>query len=324
MAKRAATNPRRLRRSFTLIEVMVAGVITALVLGSVSSSLAQLGRVKNSCKRRFDAHLRADAALNALRRDLIAVVRSDDLFLTRVLLYDDAVATPLGDMHRDEILVFNTRLRPVRDIDNFNGEGIEYESQFRIAEDDFGPVLWQRRDALPDEYLLGGGVAPPRGDGILGLFIEAYDGDEWFDEWDSDYDGLPVALRLTVTASGHRDAEDLYSPSTPIAILRTVVPIDRVPLPRDVFEAEWEETEELEQQLLAEEQAARGGEATTGPGTGGETAPPGGDGNLGGTGSGRGGKVDPSDNRGGLQSGSDTNPSNQGLGNTANEREDTG
>jgi uncharacterized membrane protein YgcG len=245
-------------RAFTLIEVMVAGIITVLVLGSVSASVAQLGRAKNSCKRRFDAYQRADVALNALRRDIISVVRSDDLFDTRLLLYSDAVPTPAGDMDRDEMLVFNTRLRAVRDLSTFTGEGMEYESQYRIEEDEYGPALWQRRDTLPDEYLQGGGMAQPTVENIVGLSMEAYDGDQWFDEWDSDYDGLPLAVRITVTASGAREDEDPYAEDVPRAVLRTVVPIDRVLQPRDHFEAEEELLRELEAAEAGEEEGIGG------------------------------------------------------------------
>jgi len=248
------------RRAFTLVEVMVAGVITALVLGSVSGSLAQLGRAKNTCKQRLEAYLRADAAMNALRRDIITVVRSDDLFDTRLLLYHDILSTPVGDVDRDEILIFNTRLRPVRDISTFTGEGMEYETQYRVEEDEFGPALWQRRDTLPDEYLQGGGMIKPAVENIVGLAIEAYDGDKWYEEWDSDYDGLPLAVRITVIASGCRDDQDVYD--APLAVLRTAVPIDRVLQPKDHFEAE----EALLRELEAEEagEAGLGGTSSTG------------------------------------------------------------
>jgi len=197
------------RRGFTLIEMMVACVITAFVLSSVAMSLSQLSRAKSTCKERLDAHLRADTAVAALRRDIATIIRTDDLFWTRLLIVDDTVPTALGQMDRDELLVFNHRLRPIRDID-FSGEGLEYETQYRIEEDELGPALWRRRDAVPDEYLLGGGIAAPLVEGIVGLSIEAYDGNEWYHEWDSDYDGLPLAVRLTVIASGHRTGDDVY------------------------------------------------------------------------------------------------------------------
>ena len=98
---------------------------------------------------------------------------------------------------------------------------MEFETQYRIEEDELGSVLWQRRDAVPDEFPRGGGIATPRVEGVISLGIEAYDGNTWYDQWDSDIDGLPWALRVTVMASGHRADESPYD--APTAILRTVV-----------------------------------------------------------------------------------------------------
>lgn len=227
------------RRGFTLVEVIVASVITAFVMGSVSMSLAQLSRAKSTTKERLDAYLRADVALESLRRDVASVLRSDDLFWTRLLIEDRSITTPLGQLDRDEILLFTTRMRPLHDID-FNGEGVEYETQYRIEVDDLGPVLWQRRDSVPDEHPGAGGMLTPLVEGIIGLMIEAYDGTQWYDDWDSDKDGLPWALRLTVTASGHRNAEDVFE--APVAILSTIVAIDRVvPPPQEEVEEEEED-----------------------------------------------------------------------------------
>lgn len=223
-------NQPRDRRGFTLVELMVAAMITAFVVGAVSMSLSQLGRAKSSARTLLAAHLRADAALTALRRDIISVLRDSDLFWTRLLLEDHTVSTPLGPMDRDEILLFSSRLHPIRDLD-FIGDGIEFETQYRIDEDAFGPVLWQRRDAVPDEYPRGGGVATPLIAGVVGLALEAYDGELWYAIWDSDFDGLPLAIRATVVASGCRDGADPFE--SPLAILRTVIPIDRVPPPQE-------------------------------------------------------------------------------------------
>ncbi len=104
----SANHLRRKRRAFTMIEVIVASMITVMVLGSMTTSISQLGRAKNTVKRRLDAHIRADAALVIVRRDIASIIRSDDLFFTRFLLYDDAIETPDGTYHRDELLIFNT------------------------------------------------------------------------------------------------------------------------------------------------------------------------------------------------------------------------
>ena len=241
MKKRAKPHRRASsggRPGFTLVELLIAGVITAFVLGSISMSLGQLGRAKNTCKLRFDAHVRADAALNSIRRDVISVLRSDDLFFTRLLIIDDTVRAGNEVFDRDEIMVFNTRVKPLRNIE-FNGEGFEYETQYRVADDDFGPVLWVRNDAMPDEYPLGGGKVRPAVEGIVSVSLEAYDGSAWYQEWDSDIEGLPLAVRITITSTGHRGPDDIYT--APRAVLRTVVPIDRVLPPKDLFKQEEEE-----------------------------------------------------------------------------------
>ncbi len=219
--------PTQFHRGFTLVEVMVAGIITAFLLSTVSMSLSQVTKAKVVANQRLAAHQRADAALDSLRREIASVIRSDDLFWTRLLIQDDELSSPVGRLDRDEILLFSTRLRPIHPVE-YSGEGMEYESQFRIEDDDLGPVLWHRRDAVLDEYPRGGGTATPLVDGIVSLSIEAYDGQQWYEQWDSDIEGLPMAVRVTVAAGGHTPGNDAYAAHAPIAILRTVIPIDRV------------------------------------------------------------------------------------------------
>lgn len=246
--KKRRTN--RKRGAFTLVEVLIAAVVAAFVLGSLSVTMAQLGRLKNTTKLRLDAHLRAEAAISAIRRDLISVVRHDDLFWTRLLIRQGNAMTPIGELARDEVLVFNTRLSAIQDLD-FHGEGMQYETQYRIDEDYHGAMLWQRRDAVPDEFYLAGGVATPLVEGIVGMKIEAYDGYEWTSDWDSDERGLPLAVRVTVGASGSRNGEDLYD--APIVQLRAVVPIDRVIPPSDLFRPTDEELAEMIAEAEAED-----------------------------------------------------------------------
>ncbi|MFO0872607.1 MAG: prepilin-type N-terminal cleavage/methylation domain-containing protein [Phycisphaerales bacterium] len=217
-------------RGFTLIELLVAGLIVALVLGAVGVSLAQVGRARQSARTRLDAYMRADAALDAVRRDVQSALRSDDLFQCRVLVHDDLVRRHDVELERDELLLFSDRLESVRPVE-YNGEGGEYETQYRIAEDDLGTVLWQRRDPVPDEWENAGGVATPLVDGVVALRVEAYDGTSWYDEWDSDVSGLPWAMRVTVVASGAPNGEDPYNKRWPWVTLRTIVPIDRVTPP---------------------------------------------------------------------------------------------
>ena len=284
----------RNRRGFTLIELVLAGVIAALVLVTIVSTLSQVGRARAISRTRLQAYLRADSALDAVRRDLSSILRDADLFHTRVLLYDGGSTIRVGsrlDLDRDEILVFNTRLEPLGEID-YNGEGGEYETQYRVDEDRYGTTLWQRRDPVPDDIPAGGGVATPMAEGVVGFKIEAYDGLEWYDEWDSDLDGLPWGFRITITASGE-DGGSIQRDGNGLVTLKTHVAVDRIIPP--YYEPE-EEEEEVEETVEDPEAGAGGGvlDPAGGRGMGGERGGrnfgrPGGRGMGGGEGRGMGG-----------------------------------
>lgn len=215
------------RRGFTVVELVIAIAVSAVVVVTIGTVLSRISRGRDAARLRLDAVTRANAALENVRRDLASVVRDGDLFNTRILLLDGMTVTPYGTMDRDEVLVYNNRLRPLRR-DDYAGEGGEYESQYRVEDDSAGSVLWLRRDPVPDENGLGGGLALPSVDGVVGVSIEAYDGEAWYPDWDSDEMGLPWALRVTVTATGDEPGGEPTEPNRALASLRTQIPIDRI------------------------------------------------------------------------------------------------
>ena len=233
---------RGTRRGFTLVELIVAGMAGMLVVAAVTVSLFQSARARSATKSRLVAYSRASAAMDQLRREISSTIRRSDLFETRILLYDEMTPTPAGTFERDELLVYNISLRPMRP-NEYSGEGQEYESHFRVGDDETGVSLWQRRDPVLDEWGDGGGIASPVAAGIVGLKIEAYDGQTWYEEWDSDIDGIPWAIKLTLIASGNELGEDPYSDDELFATMRTVIALDRVmpPPPPPPLEEEGEE-----------------------------------------------------------------------------------
>lgn len=243
---------RRDLRAFTLAELLIAGTIAVLIAAVITSSLSQFGRAREVCKLRMDAHVRALGALETVRKELQSTLRSDDLFHCRVLIVDDHTATvadaPGLEVDRDELLVYNTRLRTVRETE-YNGDGQEFETHLRIEDDDLGSALWMRADSQPDQYERGGGSAVPLMDGVVSLRFEAYDGSTWRDAWDSDLDGLPWALRVTVRALGNEPGAQIDPLVRDLVTLQTVVPIDRATPPLVQIAA-------FEQQLAAEAAAA--------------------------------------------------------------------
>ncbi len=220
-------DPRASRRGFTLAELVVAGLVAAIVVGAIGASLSQLARTRTVARVRLDSHLRTSMALDRIRREIQGAIRSDDLFDARLLIIDDTVSAPVGDLDRDELLVFNTKVRAVRER-TYSGDGQEWETHVRVEEDDLGSALWMRTDAVPDDVDRGGGMAEPIMSGIIGLKFEAYDGIRWRDEWDSDIDGMPWAVRVTVSGTGRPDGEDPFEDPRDLLSLSTVVPLDRV------------------------------------------------------------------------------------------------
>jgi len=225
------------RHGFTLVELIIAGIIAVIVVGTLGTSLSQLARARASSKVRLNAHLRANTALDKIRRELQQVIRSDNLIDTRILLTGDSVNSPIGDLPRNDVLIYSTKLSPVRN-KTYEGDGIEHEVQLRVTDDESGSALWMRDDAVPDDNEGGGGKAAPMMDGIIGLYIEASDGTDWYDSWDSDINGLPVALRVTVSSAGDAQGADFFADSRELMSLRTIVPIDRVPPPYEEPPAE--------------------------------------------------------------------------------------
>jgi len=228
------------RRGFTLIELMVAGMMATIVLGGITLSLAQLGSAKAISRQRLEAFSRCDVAIRTIRKDIITTLRRGDLFYTRLLVSDYTSRFQGEIFDFDELLVFDGTLRANKEID-FNGEGIEYETQFRIEPNDVSSALWKRRDAILDDNPIGGGMATPVSDGIISLQLEAFDGLSWYPEWDSDELGIPHAIRITVSSTGMNYIGEM---DAPIVTLRTIVPLDRYQSPDDKLVLIAEEEEE--------------------------------------------------------------------------------
>jgi hypothetical protein len=229
---------------------------------AVTFALAQLSKTRNIARERVEAFQRASMSIEALRRDIAAMIRTDDLFDTRFLLTTREASARTGGHERSDLLMFNISLRPLRPID-YQGEGREYETHYRVEDDELGSALWRRRDMAPDERPDGGGLAEPIADGVVGFLVEASDGDGgWRTEWDSDVDGVPKLVRVTVTATGIPVGTESVS-LTPDVDLRTVVAIDRVigPKPDPVPEEDQPPTETSAREAVA---GAGGGAGATG------------------------------------------------------------
>lgn len=218
-------NPRmhRSRRGLTVVELIVASVIGIMVVGATLSSVSALLRVRARSTARQEAFARADAATSLVALDLVSTTRSEDLSHCMVSITSGGSPT----FESDELLLMSTAIKPVRGEDD-GPEGEVYEVQYRLAAAGTATAMWRRCDPGLDDYPDAGGVAAPVTLGVRSLSFQAYDGTNWLDDWNSDVDGLPHAVRVVVTA-GSDDGQA-------VATVRRVVAIDRVPIPPETVD----------------------------------------------------------------------------------------
>lgn len=226
------------RRGITLVELIVVGIITAGIAGATVTSITQALRARDVSQARFEAFTHADIAARGIARDVANIVRDGDLYYTRFLLLSDGRT---GE-ERDEVLVFArsaSRARPGN-----NPEGAEYEIQYRLSprtdrETTNGKPeleLWRRVDPVPDDNPEGGGVATPMTGHLTSLSILAFDGEGWYEDWDSDNDGYPHAVSITVKSTSGNGSR--------AATARRIVAIDRTPVPFASVSSESDDDEE--------------------------------------------------------------------------------
>lgn len=253
VALRRCTRPgRRARTGLSLIELVVGGIVGAVIAAAVATSLYNLFGARRAADERRNAYVAARVAVDRVARDLATVVRDEDLQFSLVRI------TNGGDDVRpiDEILMLCSSTEPVRGLDGV-AEGDRFEVQYRLAGD--GRLL-RRRDPGFDEYVDGGGVVSTVAEQIRSISIEAADAEGWYQDWDSDRDGMPHGVRVTVSATLANGGE---------VIARRLVAIDRVPTP-------------IEESSTADQDSGTGGSTTQTPSGSGANAGGGGSGGGGG------------------------------------------
>lgn len=212
------------RRGFTLIELIVAGVIAGILAGAATMSIRQLADGRDRSSERQAAVESVCSIARFIARDMANIVRDTSLPDTIVRIDDTTGST--NEQH-DELLLFCRSVRPVRpntDDDLTYRESSIHEVNYRLKTDEAATgILWRRADPIVDRNYEGGGVAVPLGANIVSLNFEAFNGTAWLSTWDSDIDGLPHALRVTCRGLIPSTGKEVAS--------RVTVAIDRIPLP---------------------------------------------------------------------------------------------
>ncbi len=182
----------RTTRAFTLVELLTATTITALVLsGAFFSMSVVLQAYKMRGGKTSDAEI-ANMIFNRLRKDLASTFISPHEDTTRFVGMDEQA----GQFDADTLTFISMVNNPIE-----IGEGTSdlAEVQYFIDQDDSTPERWlvRRYDATPDIDPFSGGEISLLGPHVQSINIEYYDGLVWWPEWDSEAD-LPIAVNISL------------------------------------------------------------------------------------------------------------------------------
>jgi type II secretion system protein J len=213
------SSPARSQRGFTLLELLVATAVGAIVLLVINATFFSALRLHNSTHDRIDEDLALQRTLGIVRRDLEGVMLPGGVlsgtFQTET--FSSSTIDGTGDRVSPDIFTSSGRVdgwtpfSEVQMVAYFLSpatDGTANKSLVRVVTRNLLPA----QEAATEEQVLLPGVASAS--------LEFYDGTDWTDVWDSTTSStLPGGFRFRVTLAA-RDNSQL----TP-APVEMIVPI---------------------------------------------------------------------------------------------------
>jgi type II secretory pathway pseudopilin PulG len=194
------------RTGFTLIELMVGGSVTLVILGAAYACLQAGLQARKAAGSRAEVCQNARVALSFLAADLrSACPLSEEYEFV-------GMQRRLGEVEADNLDFATHNWKP-----RASGESDLCEVSYFVNPDprtgELG--LWRRRDPSPDDRPFEGGEREEIAAGVRGLRFEYSDGFTWFESWGKEADqrgegsraslfnltGLPEAVRITLSLS---------------------------------------------------------------------------------------------------------------------------
>jgi len=223
-ANRCGRRVGRRRRAFTLVEMLAALTIGALlVVAAVGATRALVG-TRRSVDRRVERSEAARGAIDAIVT-VLRNVRHDPVSDEPVVVGTQNETGETGD-RIDLLVISGVRCRP---------DGVEsdqHEVSFFLGRPagQHRTALMCRKDHALDDDPRGGGIVSVVAERIVALKFAYFNSDEnlWLDEWSPLAPKPPDAVRVTVAAIDDEESGSGARPET--TTLSTIVPI-RVELP---------------------------------------------------------------------------------------------
>jgi general secretion pathway protein J len=170
------------RAGFTLLEVMVAIGILAIIVGLIYGSISMTADSKEEVETGNDVYQQARWALDKMDQDLTSAFVSKNQ-QTHSLFYalhrKNSDGLPLDEVHF-------TSFNHVKYNPNARESDQAEISYFVMENPDNGVMtLYRREDAKMDANNLEGGDFYDLVENVVSLSLRYWDGEQWVDEWDT-------------------------------------------------------------------------------------------------------------------------------------------
>jgi type II secretion system protein J len=189
------------KRAFTLIEVMIAMAVFAIVMAAVNGIFWGALRLRNKSVESIDAAMPKERALAIIRNDLENIVPPNGRFFqafTTVGATTNAYGMPVNNMPGQNSPEFTTT-GGVIDDNTAWGDVQRVSFQLQISTNNgTGKDLYRtvKRNLTPSVQL--GGDQQPILTGVQSIFFYYHDGSIWKENWDSTNETLilPRAIKV--------------------------------------------------------------------------------------------------------------------------------
>lgn len=210
-------------KGFTLIEVLGALLLTAIVMGVLYEILGSVLQTQEIVEQSFYSKDIGPAVVDQITRDLDNIYAPDDnrpYFLCKT-------GRNLG-LSSTRIDFITTGLSVVREpekISYYPINEVSYITEPNQKEPDV-MILYRREDSFIDDEPLKGGTLYEVYDRVTMFSVEFYDGKVWKETWDNTKDGgLPYAIRFDMRfRSAAEGGEYLEYERKFVKVLGTVPP----------------------------------------------------------------------------------------------------
>ena len=212
MSSRTSFLNNRTDAGFTLMEVLIATAILAIVLSIVYGSFVQTKRVIGKAEGSVDELRGVRTAFSRMMSDL------DMAFLSQPLPSQPDESTFFSGVddfaygYPNDSLDFTSYSNRIRRLDA--RESDQTEVGYYIKRNFEGSSVMMRRDKRRiDSYPLSGGKTDEISDEVVGLNFRYLDRDIWYDSWDSKNKTpheMPEAVEITIIVKDKSDKERTF------------------------------------------------------------------------------------------------------------------